>query len=127
MMGSVRKYMKRMGVAILLASFLICLSACGAKGTNDSVSTDGFAAENVNGMSESKDAVEEDKAEVGKFNFEKRTVMLNSGYEMPIMGLGTYSLSDEECYNSVTALLESGGRLIDTAYMYGNDVICCEL
>lgn len=52
---------------------------------------------------------------------ETKTVMLNSGYEMPIMGLGTYSLSDEECYNSVTALLESGGRLIDTAYMYGNE------
>ena len=32
-----------------------------------------------------------------------------------------HSLSDEECYNSVTALLESGGRLIDTAYMYGNE------
>ena len=46
---------------------------------------------------------------------------LNSGYEMPIMGLGTYSLSDEECYNSVTALLEAGGRLIDTAYMYHNE------
>ena len=60
-------------------------------------------------------------AEVGKFDFEKKTVRLNSGYEMPIMGLGTYSLSDEECYNSVTALLESGGRLIDTAYMYGNE------
>ena len=60
-------------------------------------------------------------AEVGKFDFEKKTVLLNSGYEMPIMGLGTYSLSDEECYNSVTALLESGGRLIDTAYMYGNE------
>ena len=43
------------------------------------------------------------------FNFETRTVLLNSGYEMPIMGLGTYSLSDEECYNSVTALLEAGG------------------
>ena len=55
------------------------------------------------------------------FNFETHTVMLNSGYEMPIMGLGTYSLSDEECYNSVTALLESGGRLIDTAYMYHNE------
>jgi hypothetical protein len=60
-------------------------------------------------------------AKVGVFDFEKKTVMLNSGYEMPIMGLGTYSLSDEECYNSVTALLESGGRLIDTAYMYGNE------
>ena len=47
--------------------------------------------------------------------------MLNSGYEMPIMGLGTYSLSDEECYNSVTALLNAGGRLIDTAYIYDNE------
>lgn len=55
------------------------------------------------------------------FSFETHTVMLNSGYEMPIMGLGTYSLSDEECYNSVTALLEAGGRLIDTAYMYHNE------
>lgn len=60
-------------------------------------------------------------ADVGVFDFETRTVLLNSGYEMPIMGLGTYSLSDEECYNSVTALLESGGRLIDTAYMYHNE------
>ena len=58
---------------------------------------------------------------VGVFDFEKRTVMLNSGYEMPILGLGTYSLSDEECYASVTALLQAGGRLIDTAYMYGNE------
>ncbi|WP_303016243.1 aldo/keto reductase [Holdemania massiliensis] len=37
------------------------------------------------------------------------------------MGLGTYSLSEEECYNSVTTLLQSGGRLIDTAYMYHNE------
>lgn len=55
------------------------------------------------------------------FDFESRTVTLNSGYKMPIMGLGTYSLSDEECYNSVTALLNAGGRLIDTAYMYHNE------
>lgn len=60
-------------------------------------------------------------AKTGVFDFEKRTVLLNSGYEMPIMGLGTYSLSDEECYNSVTALLNAGGRLIDTAYIYRNE------
>ena len=59
--------------------------------------------------------------EVGVFDFKSHTVMLNSGYKMPIMGLGTYSLSDDECYNSVTALLKSGGRLIDTAYMYKNE------
>lgn len=60
-------------------------------------------------------------ARTGKFNFETKTVMLNSGYEMPIMGLGTYSLSDEECYNSVSTLLKAGGRLVDTAYMYHNE------
>ena len=58
---------------------------------------------------------------VGSFDFETKTVLLNSGYEMPIMGLGTYSLSDEECARSVSALLEAGGRLIDTAYMYHNE------
>ena len=55
------------------------------------------------------------------FDLEQGTVLLNSGYTMPIMGIGTYSLTDEECYNSVTALLEAGGRLIDTAYMYHNE------
>lgn len=55
------------------------------------------------------------------FDLEQGTVLLNSGYTMPIMGLGTYSLTDAECYNSVTALLEAGGRLIDTAYMYHNE------
>ena len=60
-------------------------------------------------------------ASAGKFDFEKKTVLLNSGYEMPIMGLGTYSLDYDTCVNSVKALLENGGRLIDTAYMYGNE------
>lgn len=60
-------------------------------------------------------------ANPGNFHFESASVMLNSGYEMPIMGMGTYGLSDEECYRSVTALLEAGGRLIDTAYMYHNE------
>ena len=55
------------------------------------------------------------------FDFADRTVMLNSGYEMPIMGLGTYSLDHDTCVNSVKTLLQNGGRLIDTAYMYGNE------
>ena len=53
--------------------------------------------------------------------------MLNSGYEMPINGLGTYSLHGDECINAVKSALSSGARLIDTASAYGNDVICCEL
>ena len=57
----------------------------------------------------------------GVFDLENRTVLLNSGYTMPIMGLGTYALDYDTCVNSVMALIENGGRLIDTAYMYGNE------
>lgn len=55
------------------------------------------------------------------FNFDKKTVILNSGYEMPIYGIGTYSLLNEECVNSVAEALNKGVRLIDTAYMYHNE------
>ena len=55
------------------------------------------------------------------FDFEKRTVTLNSGYEMPLNGLGTYSLEDETCVSSVSEALKRGVRLIDTAYMYHNE------
>ena len=57
----------------------------------------------------------------GVFDFENKTVLLNSGYTMPILGLGTYALDHDACVNSVMALIENGGRLIDTAYMYGNE------
>lgn len=55
------------------------------------------------------------------FNFETKSVMLNSGYEMPIVGLGTYSLMDDVCVNSVSEALKAGGRLIDTANIYHNE------
>ena len=69
----------------------------------------------------SGDVREKESVDVGAFNFETKTVLLNSGYEMPIMGLGTYSLDYDTCVNSVKTLLGNGGRLIDTAYMYGNE------
>ena len=64
---------------------------------------------------------EEEATEVGAFDFEKKSVLLNSGYEMPILGLGTYALDYDTCVSSVKTLLRNGGRLIDTAYMYGNE------
>lgn len=64
-----------------------------------------------------------EKPEVKKavFDFENKRVLLNSGYYMPIVGLGTYALSDDVCVNSVNALLNNGGRLIDTASFYGTE------
>lgn len=63
----------------------------------------------------------QDMAQAPVFNFETRTVTLNSGYEMPLNGIGTYSLTGDECYNSIIFALNSGVRLIDTAYMYHNE------
>ena len=49
------------------------------------------------------------------------TVRLSSGYNMPILGLGTYSLHGDVCKNSVKAALASGFRKFDTASVYGNE------
>ncbi len=55
------------------------------------------------------------------FDLDSKTVTLNSSYVMPINGLGTYSLTGDTCIKSVTSALQSGVRLIDTAYMYSNE------
>jgi len=68
-----------------------------------------------------RNKAEEETIIRAEFDFERRTVMLNSGYEMPINGLGTYSLHGDECINSVKSALSNGVRLIDTASAYGNE------
>ena len=51
----------------------------------------------------------------------KSKVKLNSGYEMPYIGLGTYPLRAKDAVKAVENALESGYRLIDTAKAYGNE------
>ena len=48
-------------------------------------------------------------------------IELNSGYKMPVLGLGTWTLSDKEASDSVYHALKVGYRLIDTAQYYGNE------
>ncbi len=61
------------------------------------------------------------KAKAPAFNFKKKTVRLNSGYDMPLNGLGTYSLEGNVCVTSVSEALKRGVRLIDTASAYENE------
>ena len=50
------------------------------------------------------------------------TKRLNNGVEMPMLGFGTYQVTDpEECKNSVLTAIRAGYRLIDTAVAYGNE------
>ena len=49
------------------------------------------------------------------------TITLNDDNTMPVVGLGVAELSEEETERSVSAALEAGYRLIDTATVYGNE------
>lgn len=136
--------MKKKGLwAIILATCLL-FAGCGRsdpKGENAApdnstsapVQTDTTAAETTASESDSGDQNQpEQNTEAGDgenesvsgypaFDFENKTVTLNSGYEMPILGIGTYALSDTQAENSVYWALKAGFRLIDTARIYGNE------
>ena len=95
-------------VFILIVSLLLLsVTACSSQGDNRTIeeSSDEKPVQN----------------ESSSFDFNRKTVMLNSGYEMPIIGLGTWTLNDDEAENSVYHALKSGMRLIDTARYYGNE------
>jgi hypothetical protein len=43
------------------------------------------------------------------------TIKLNSGYDMPIVGLGLWKLNNETCADSVYNAIKVGYRLLDGA------------
>src|SRR6201990_2760742 len=49
------------------------------------------------------------------------SIALNDENTMPVLGLGVAELSEEETERAVSAALEIGCRLIDTAAAYGNE------
>lgn len=122
--------MKKIAAVLLGFLFVFAFAACsdsqGAR-SNQSVGPQAAQSQPVTeGSVQDKEAsnmennrTDENTAPV--FDLETKTVRLNSGYDMPIAGLGTYALSDDTCIGSVTALLENGGRLIDTASIYGTE------
>lgn len=50
-----------------------------------------------------------------------KSVKLNNGIEMPIVGFGVFQVSDEETEKAVLEALKAGYRLLDTAAVYGNE------
>lgn len=111
--------MKRILLLLLGGIMIFTISACSSRqGAGVSSQSQGGGAESTPTVS--TNALQNSGGDIS-FDFESRTVTLNSGYEMPINGIGTYSLLDEECVNAVSTALASGVRLIDTAYMYHNE------
>lgn len=46
---------------------------------------------------------------------------LHNGVQMPLVGFGTFMLSEKNCTEAVALAIESGYRMIDTAEAYGNE------
>lgn len=120
--------MSKRRIAIVL-SLVLLLSLCGcdmaSSGNEPDIqqpkSSIGASSEGTVAETEEESSSEGKQSMDISFDFETKTVTLNSGYKMPINGIGTYSLLDEVCVESVSAALRSGVRLIDTAYMYHNE------
>ena len=127
----------------LLLSLLLCCSiaSCGANDSSSVSTSENTTAEvstttvtsaktevevnseetdEATGSQQENQPNETDNSGYPEFDFDTKTVTLNSGYEMPILGIGCFSLSDEEAENSVYWALSDGYRLIDTARIYGN-------
>lgn len=137
--------MKKVCVLILMFALVFHLAGCGGT-RNDAVSqtsekADNSISEPLNGgvddsmkpdstdsSSESNidaavgtDNLSDSNTDTAVFDLKNGTVLLNSGYTMPIFGIGMFTLSQDEAENSVYWALRDGYRLIDTARIYGNE------
>lgn len=50
-----------------------------------------------------------------------RTITLNNGVDMPLLGFGVYQIPGEDTERAVSEALAAGYRLLDTAAAYGNE------
>lgn len=134
--------MRKFGMLCLSFMMIAGLGACGtSQGAESAAERDTPAAEE-SALSEKQDNVDTEAGQetgevsfeterttsngqtagdAGVFDLEKGTVLLNSGYEMPILGIGCFRLSQSQAEDSVYWALRDGYRLIDTARIYGNE------
>lgn len=72
------------------------------------------------GCGESSENAEQNKIVRGEFFVDD--IKLNSGFYMPVLGLGTWTLDNNAAEKCVYHALKVGYRLIDTARYYGNEI-----
>ena len=121
--------MKKLSIIAALLTLCLLFAACGqaAKTSSSEQQKETITAPQTSETQAKTEAATENTnnsekaAGYPEFDFTKKTVTLNSGHEMPILGLGMFSLSDSEAENSTYWALKAGFRLIDTAKIYGNE------
>lgn len=137
--------MKKIFLILLTALLVFSFAACGNSGSAGNENQPSVSDTDVSGTAESSETEagetepvsesgdteaketepvsenEEAEASGTEFDLEAGTVMLNNGIEMPVLGIGTFSLSNSQASDSVYWALRDGYRLIDTARIYGDE------
>ena len=117
--------MKKFLLLILSVCLALSLAACGTQtgDTGEQTSAPDTSSSTQPGTDGTESTVggENQNTDAPEFDLQKGTVTLNNGIEMPILGIGTFSLSDSDAEESVYWALKDGFRLIDTARIYGNE------
>ncbi len=117
--------MKKNGLLAIVLVLCLLIAGCGRTDIAKESTTADITSDSVQINENDSETAETEGSETVSgypaFDFEKKTVILNSGYEMPILGLGMFSLSDSQAENSTYWALKAGFRLIDTARIYGNE------
>lgn len=125
--------MRKSFLIVMLFIMSLLLAACGQQSTSPAASEsqpivvtdqdEGKQNETIEEETKSQESEARAVDPIGYpvFDFETKTVTLNSGYEMPLLGIGTWALSDSQAEESVYWALRAGFRLIDTASVYGNE------
>lgn len=110
---------------LLLFTMLCCMAlsanACGTDGTHQQTTG--------NEITGGSDVNANDTVVSGEGLFDLTTgengkppvITLSSGYTMPVLGLGTYSLHGDECIDAILSAIKLGYRKFDTATFYGNE------
>jgi len=112
-----------MRIKRVFITMLLCLAfSANACGTDGPVTDNGTGQETSTG-----DASDTDTDDDGPFdltegeNGKPPVITLSSGYAMPVLGLGTYSLHGDECIDAILSAIKLGYRKFDTATFYGNE------
>ena len=110
---------------LLFFTMLCCMAlsanACGTDGTHQQTTE--------NEITGGSDVNANDTVVSGEGLFDLTTgengkppvITLSSGYTMPVLGLGTYSLHGDECIDAILSAIKLGYRKFDTATFYGNE------
>ena len=100
---------RRIAPFLTAALLLALLSACGGNtgGAQEAEEPEIPAAEDTVPLTtETADSPKESAGatHTNAFDFEKKTVLLNNGMEMPIIGIGTFTLSNEQTEESADSV-----------------------